>query len=215
MRIWPLIVVVFIGCICAFEACKKKDEYYYVDKGVIGWFQFPDNSYWVFVDSASHFTDSLAWKGGTSSTAVLSAHRYSESYNLYCYEYLNGATRDTAVWELLLANDGSASRVILSMFLEPTGPNNQVTDYNPLYSLPLINNYFNSHTGKYNDITYIGTATINNKSYDSVYHARFFASGSSSDEHIYFNRKVGFLKFVQHSLSFNRTLELERWFVPR
>jgi hypothetical protein len=202
-------------CICG-GGCKKEDEYFYVDDQIISWFNFPDKSYWVFIDSASHYPDSLAWQGGSHYTAAISAHRYSESYNLYAHEYLNGATKDTAVWELLLAADGSYSRVYLSMFLEPAGPDAPSTSFSPLYSQPVINNFLNSHTNKYNEIRYEGSTVINNKRFDSVYHVRFFSPGNSAkDEHIYFNRNVGFLKFVQHSISFDRTLELDRWNVPR
>jgi hypothetical protein len=209
------LVVLLAIFLFAFEACKKKDEYSYVDKDIVSWFNFPDHSYWVFVDSVSHNPDSLAWKGGSSYSSAL-AHHYIETYNLYAYEYLNGATKDTAVWDLVLANDGDYNWVSLYISLEPIGPDNISTSYHPIYSQPILNNYLDSHTNKRNEVSYIGTTTINNKSFDSVFHVRFFTPGTgSSDEHIYFNRKIGFLKFVQHSLSFNRTLELDRWYVPR
>jgi hypothetical protein len=145
----------------------------------------------------------------------LTTHSFSETYNLYLKEYPEGRNGDTALWDFMLSNDGSYNRVLLLIFLNPQGPGGLSTRYNPLYSKPLISGFLDGNTARYNGIEFLPSITINNRQFDSVYHSTFYSADNTKPvEHIYFNRKTGLLKFVQHRLGFNRSLELERWYVP-
>jgi hypothetical protein len=198
----------------ALISCSSKEVLLDVDTDIVRAFTYPDNSYWIFRDSTSGRLDSLALVNSYNNKIDYTSRKSSVQYNSFFKEYLDGVV-DTAWWQLYLANDGDNNRVELQITLEPANSDSIPSTGYKLFLRPAAM-VTNTHTGQINQTRLIPSIVINNHQFDSVYHVRFYvADGSRADEHFYFNRKVGFIKYVQRSLRFNRTLELERWYVPR
>lgn len=205
--------------VCILASCQKEERYFDVDADIVSAFSFPANSYWILKDSATGELDSLARAQVTSHTDIIGMDARSTtratSYYTDVYEYREQATDTAAIWQFQFYNDGEHNWVSLMMKLRPAYASVDLTAYNPLFSRPAVNGFTDQWSNQTNEVEVIPVITINGQQFDSVYHVRYYSTNGRKDEHFYFNLKVGVIKYEQHWLNLHRTLELERWYVPR
>ena len=130
-------------------------------------------------------------------------------------EYERGKTVVNYIWALNLNADNTGTSV--SLRYQPIyGQSELQLLFRPIFTKPSTSGVLNEETNKYNKVEYLSSVTINNQTFDNVYHTSFISKdGSQPTEHIFINRTVGILKIEQHSRGINRTLEIESWHVLR
>ncbi len=201
-------------------SCKKKDEYYDVDSDIAAAFTYPHGSYWIFKDSATSTLDSVAYDTTYTSTEIIGLDARTTKHGTWhftnLHEYIDGV--DSCLWQFQMLNNGEHNSVSLIVKFAPNYASILLMAYNPLFSRPIINGFMDgSEDHRTNQLELLPSLSVNNTVFPDVWHAHYYSDPPNGrpDEDIYFTFKTGIIKYVQHCLGVNRTLELERWHVPR
>jgi hypothetical protein len=198
------------------SSCKWKDEYLDVDNDLLDSLTFPKQSYWIYKDSVTGALESVVMDTFASRMELINNAHHTYTHSNYhttnLREYIDGI--DSALWQIQMLNDGEHNSVSMIVKYDPYRASILLAAYAPVLTRPLQGLNYNVLADDSTEMTFIPSLTINGRTFENVVHVHYF-KGVNRAENIYMNLNVGIIKLDQHSMGFHRTLELERWHIPR